>query len=106
MHINEGYPGLSETLQINNNKHLSPISSEATMSMNRLFFNLIFIGFVVFIVSQNPTSNNQILNSADAERYFTVETARGYIVIDREYEYTYLYRLFSIYTFCIALKIN
>ena len=29
------------------------------------------------------------MNSTDPERYFAVETTRGYIVINREYEYTY-----------------
>jgi hypothetical protein len=41
-----------------------------------------------FIARQNLT-NNKITNSSDAERYFAVETARGYIVINREYEYIY-----------------
>ena len=35
MHMNEGYPGLTETLQINNNKQLIPISSQEMMSMNK-----------------------------------------------------------------------
>jgi hypothetical protein len=46
-------------------------------------------------VRKNLTNNydhkkNQTINGADAERYFAVEAARGYIVISREYDYTYL----------------
>jgi len=57
------------------------------------------------IVPENLNNTNNILNSTDAERYFTVETARGYIVINREYGYAYLYHNFlSIYIFMYSFK--
>jgi hypothetical protein len=69
-----------------------------------IFLKLIFL-FLILIVSQNVTNTNYILNSTDAERYFTVETARGYIVINREYGYAYLYNDFlSIYIFVYSFK--
>jgi hypothetical protein len=58
------------------------------------------------IVRGNPVTNNPILNGTDAERYFTVETSRGYIVINREYEYTYLEIDYLSICLSIALKIN
>jgi len=65
VHTNEGHPGLIETLQINNNKQLLPMSTEGAMSQN---------------------NNNKITNNSDAERYFAVETARGYIIINRDFK--------------------
>lgn len=41
---------------------------------------------ILLVVRQNRTSNNQITSNKDLERYFAVETARGYIIINREYE--------------------
>jgi hypothetical protein len=87
--MNEGYPGLSEALQINNNKPLLPISIEEMMSIKILvFFKLIF-RFLIIVARKNLTNNN------DGERYFTVETTNGYIVINREYENIYLSLSFS-----------
>jgi hypothetical protein len=81
--MTEGHPGLLESLQINNNKQVLPIRNHETAHKNL----------------------TNILNSTDAERYFTVETARGYIVINREYEYAYLYNDFlSIYMFVYSFK--
>jgi len=68
VHTNEGHPGLLETLQINNNKQLLPVLTEEAMTR------------------KNLTNNNKTINSADAERYFAVETARGYIVINRDFK--------------------
>jgi protein tyrosine phosphatase len=64
----EGYPGLYETLQINNNKQSLMKFNDQSMA------------------NGNPATNNPILNSSDTERYFTVETARGYIVINRDFK--------------------
>jgi len=55
------------------------------MSINILFFVINISIFLLITEHQNLTKNNDILNGTDAERYFTVETARGYIVINREY---------------------
>jgi protein tyrosine phosphatase len=60
---NEVHPGLIETLQINNNKQLLPVSTEDAMS-----------------------NNEKKLNNTNAERYFAVETARGYIIINRDFK--------------------
>jgi hypothetical protein len=60
---NEVHPGLIETLQINNNKQLLPASTEDAMA-----------------------NNEKSANSTNAERYFAVETARGYIIIDRDFK--------------------
>jgi protein tyrosine phosphatase len=68
VHTNEGHPGLLETLQINNNKQLLPVLTEDTMPRQKL------------------PNNNKITNNSDAERYFAVETARGYIVINRDFK--------------------
>ncbi len=68
-------------------------------------FELLFL-LVMKIVRGNPVTNNPILNGTDAERYFTVETSRGYIVINREYEYTYLEIDYLSICLSIALKIN
>jgi protein tyrosine phosphatase len=57
------HPGLVETLQINNNKQLLPISTEEAMS-----------------------NNEKQSNNTNAERYFAVETARGYIIISRDFK--------------------
>jgi len=89
--MNEGHPTLVETLQINTNKPvLPPLSSQEAMSINILLFNRIF-QFLTFAASKIRTSN-----STDAQRYFTVETARGYIIINRKYEYAYLSNCFSL----------
>jgi hypothetical protein len=60
---NEVHPGLVETLQINNNKQLLPVSTEEAMSRQQ--------------ITNNDT---------DTERYFTVETSQGYIIIDRDFK--------------------
>jgi protein tyrosine phosphatase len=62
VHTNEGHPGLLETLQINNNKQVLPAFIEESMTR------------------QNSTNNT------NAERYFAVETARGYIIINRDFK--------------------
>ncbi|UJR28437.1 hypothetical protein I4U23_009677 [Adineta vaga] len=68
VHISEGHPGLIETLQTNNNKQLVPMFIEQTMG------------------ERNVTNNDKILNSTDVDRYFAVETAQGYIVINRNFK--------------------
>jgi protein tyrosine phosphatase len=68
VHINEGHPGLLETLQINNNKQLLPLLTEQAMTHT------------------NQTNNDKMINNTDAERYFAVETARGYIIINRDFK--------------------
>jgi protein tyrosine phosphatase/5-hydroxyisourate hydrolase-like protein (transthyretin family) len=68
-HMNEGHPGLLETLQINNNKQKFPLQSQEAMLRKNL-----------------TMTNNKTTSGADAERYFTVETARGYIAIDRDFK--------------------
>ena len=95
--MNEGYPSLSETLQINNNK---PLLIQEMMSRKILVFLKLIFRFLIIIARKNLTNNN------DGERYFTVETAHGYIVINREYENLYLYHLFPISLFYLALKIK
>lgn len=42
-------------------------------------------------VRNNITINNQTINTNDTERYFLVESTRGYIIINREYEHLFLY---------------
>ncbi len=100
--MNEGHPTLVETLQINNNKQLLPLPSQKAMSINIWLFDRIF-PFLTFAASKIRTSN-----STDAQRYFTVETARGYIIINRKYEYAYLSNcFFPIYAYlCLALTIK
>jgi len=47
VHINEGHPGLLETLQINNNKQLLPLLTEQAMSKD--FFSVcIYYYFLLF----------------------------------------------------------
>lgn len=65
---NEGYPGLIETLQINNNKQLLPLITEDAMT------------------PKIPSKNNKNITGDDSARYFAVETARGYIVINRDFK--------------------
>ncbi|CAF3702524.1 unnamed protein product [Rotaria sordida] len=65
MHMKENYPDLIETLKISTNKQLKPILNSKTIQVN---------------------NKNQKFNSTDAERYFTVETARGYIIINRDFK--------------------
>lgn len=48
---------------------------------------------------------NQQASHTDAERYFTVETARGYILINRKYEYVYTSISLYAYSFVVS-KIN
>jgi hypothetical protein len=62
--------------------------NDQSMGMKISFF--VFLQLIFFLANGNPATNNPILNSSDTERYFTVETARGYIVINREYEYAYI----------------
>ncbi|CAF1675744.1 unnamed protein product [Rotaria magnacalcarata] len=67
VHTSEGHPGLLETLQINNNKQAFPLLAQ----------------------NEKPRiiqRNNKTINKSDAERYFAVETARGYIVINRDFK--------------------
>jgi len=68
VHISEGHPGLIETLQTNNNKQAMPLFVQEAMG------------------DRNVTSNEKILNGTDAARYFAVETAQGYIVINRNFK--------------------
>lgn len=68
VHTNEGHPGLLETLQINNNKQLLPVVTEQEMSSR-----------------QNETGN-EIKSNKEGPRYFAVETARGYIIINRDFK--------------------
>ena len=49
----------------------------------------------IYLIIQIGKNNNQKLTTNDAERYFTVETARGYIVINREYEKKNIYLSFK-----------
>lgn len=49
--------------------------------MNLLIYTLFFF-FV--ILAHSIQKNNKTMNKNDTERYFAVETARGYIVINRE----------------------
>ncbi|CAF1039393.1 unnamed protein product [Rotaria sp. Silwood1] len=70
VHTSEGHPGLLETLQINNNKQLVPLLIEDSITRKILTNN----------------NNNNTINNGDAERYFAVETARGYIIIDRDFK--------------------
>lgn len=70
VHTNEGHPGLLETLQINNNKQVLPIVAEDAMN----------------IVARKNLTDNKTTNKSDGERYFAVETARGYIVINRDFK--------------------
>jgi len=96
--MNEGHPNLVETLQINNNKQVLPLSNQEAMSINILLFYRIF-PFLTLTASKIRTSNR-----IDPQRYFTVETARGYIIINRKYEYAYF---FPIYVYlCLALTIK
>ncbi|CAF2578887.1 unnamed protein product [Rotaria sp. Silwood2] len=67
VHTSEGHPGLLETLQINNNKQILPLLIEDTITRKIL-------------------TNNNMINKSDAERYFAVETAQGYIVINRDFK--------------------
>lgn len=73
VNTNEGHAGLVETLQINNNKPFLPILTEEAM------------------VRKNQTrhpihSNNETIKNVDGERYFAVEAARGYILINRDFK--------------------
>lgn len=68
VHTNEGHPGLLETLQINNNKQLLPVVTEQEMSPR-----------------QNQT-NDEVKSNKEGPRYFAVETARGYIIINRDFK--------------------
>ncbi|CAF3413861.1 unnamed protein product [Rotaria sp. Silwood1] len=68
MHMKESHPGLIETLKISSNKQLKPILNPKPIQVNTII------------------NNHQKFNSTDAERYFTVETARGYIVINRDFK--------------------
>lgn len=45
---------------------------------------MIFISWI--LGEHNEAIDDKILNNTDANRYFTVETAQGYIAINREYE--------------------
>ncbi|CAF3201278.1 unnamed protein product [Rotaria socialis] len=67
VHTSEGHPGLLETLQINNNKQAFPLLVQNEMPR---------------IIQKN----NKTINKSDAERYFAVETARGYIIINRDFK--------------------
>ncbi|CAF0888201.1 unnamed protein product [Adineta steineri] len=66
--INEGHPSLLETLQINNNKQSFPLLTEGAMA------------------HKDAPNNKKMINNTDAQRYFTVETARGYIIINRDFK--------------------
>lgn len=68
VHTNEGYPGLLETLQINNNKQLLPVVTEQEMSPHL------------------NEKTDEIKSNKEGPRYFAVETARGYIIIDRDFK--------------------
>lgn len=73
VNTNEGHAGLVETLQINNNKPFLPILTEEAM------------------VRKNQTrhpihSNDETIKNVDGERYFAVEAARGYILINRDFK--------------------
>jgi len=74
VNTNEGHAGLVETLQINNNKPFLPILTEEAMARKNQ--------------TRHPTthSNNQTINGVDGERYFAVEAARGYILINRDFK--------------------
>lgn len=67
VHTSEGHPGLLETLQINNNKQLLPLITEEAM------------------IRPNLGANEKI-NNSDPQRFFAVETARGYIIINRDFK--------------------
>ncbi|CAF0756416.1 unnamed protein product [Rotaria sordida] len=67
VHTSEGHPGLLETLQINNNKQVLPLFMEDTMTRKIL-------------------TNNKTTNKSDTQRYFAVETAQGYIIINRDFK--------------------
>ncbi|CAF1037550.1 unnamed protein product [Adineta ricciae] len=68
VHTNEVHPGLIETLQTNNNKQVMPAFVEQTMG------------------EHNEAVDDKILNNTDANRYFKVETAQGYISINRDFK--------------------
>ena len=84
--INEAHAGLLETLQINNNKQLLPIPNPKLNC--RFLFAFFIICFLFWLILANEKSIDvkQILNSHDAERYLTIETNRGILVINRKYE--------------------
>ncbi|CAF0927504.1 unnamed protein product [Adineta steineri] len=68
MQMNEGYPSLVETLQINNNKQIIPkLSQEAMMN-------------------KNLANNNMLFKGTGVHRYLTAETTSGYIVINRDFK--------------------
>lgn len=60
---------------------------------------------LVEAIADKMTDTNQQENYNDAERYFTVETARGYILINRKYEYVSLSLSVYVYFFIVS-KIN
>jgi len=62
------------------------------------FFNVIQLVFLLILAPQN-LANNKKINNNDTKRYFAVETARGYIVINREYGYIHLPILISMSIF-------
>ena len=49
VHTNEGYPGLLETLQINNNKQLLPVLTEEAMRKTFVYNHLNNIGGFSFL---------------------------------------------------------
>jgi hypothetical protein len=48
VHINEGHPGLLETLQINNNKQLLPLLTEQAMSKD--FFSVFSFFYIYYFL--------------------------------------------------------
>ncbi|CAF3988363.1 unnamed protein product [Rotaria sp. Silwood2] len=68
MNMKEIHPGLIETLKISSNKQSKLILNPTTIQVNTI------------------ANNNQTFNSTDTERYFTVETARGYVIINRDFK--------------------
>ncbi len=98
VHTNEGHPGLLETLQINNNKQVLPALTEEAMSNKLPLIDKLI--FILISARQNSTNNT------NAERYFAVETARGYIIINREYgNIDFIFFFICLYIY-LALKIK
>lgn len=87
VNTNEGYPGLLETLQINNNKQLLPLPTEEVMSRierRSISVDVTLVECLTVLARKNRTAHNMTVDGNNAERYFTIDTARGYILIDRE----------------------
>ena len=78
-------PSLVQLLQINNNKQGIPLLTEDTMGNTTELLFFFLAQFKCFLLAgEQLTNNEKNKNNTNPERFFAVEIAQGYIIVNRE----------------------